>query len=94
MSGIQPKSNVGWTKWATAAVLAFGFGFWQFGLFEPKPSALTFEQQSELYIDSQYWTEDEVLSLSENPDEILEKIIQEELAFTENIWTEEEQTWF
>ncbi len=94
MSGIKPKSNFGWTKWAAAAALVIGMGFWQFGLFEPKPVELTFEEESELYIESQYWTAEEVLSMSEDPNAILDEIIQEEIAFTENIWTEEEQTWF
>jgi len=94
MSGIKPKSNFGWTKWAAAAALIIGLGFWQSGLFEPKPMELTFEEESELYIESQYWTAEEVLSMSEDPNAILDEIIQEEIAFTENIWTEEEQTWF
>jgi hypothetical protein len=94
IAGIPPKVGYSWTKWAAAAVLVLGFGFWQSGLLHPKPAVLSFDQQSELFIESQYWTAEEVLSMSEDPNAVLDEIIQEELAFTENIWTEEEQTWF
>lgn len=94
MAGIQPKTSYSWTKWVAAAVVVLGFVFWQSGLFDPKPKVLTFDQQSELFIESQYWTAEEVLSMSEDPNAVLDEIIEEELAFTENIWTEEEQTWF
>lgn len=94
MAGIPTKTSFRWTKWAAAAVVVLSFGFWLSGLFDPKPAVLTFDQQSELYIESQYWTAEEVLSMSEDPNAVLDEIIQEELAFTENSWTEEEQTWF
>lgn len=91
---VQPKASYSWAMWAAAAVLILGFGFWQSGLFDPKPEVLSFDQQSELFIESQYWTAEEVLSMSEDPNGVLDEIIAEELAFTENIWSEEEQTWF
>jgi hypothetical protein len=46
-----------------------------------------------LYIESEQWNAEDVLSLSDNPNELLDQIIEEELAKSEPLWKEEE-TWF
>jgi hypothetical protein len=66
----------------------------QMGNFEESKPTLSFDQESELYIESEFWTEEEVLSMSANPEAVLDEILTEEIIYTENIWTKEEQTWF
>jgi hypothetical protein len=51
------------------------------------------DEEALLYIESEQWNAEDVLSLSDNPNELLDQIIEEELAKSEPLWTEEE-TWF
>jgi hypothetical protein len=94
MSQINQKPSYGWAKIAVAAMLLLGIGIWQMGNFEESKPTLSFEQESELYIESEFWTEEEVLSMSANPEAILDEILTEEMIYIETIWTKEEQTWF
>jgi hypothetical protein len=89
----RPKPSQTWT-WAAAAVVLLGVGLWQAGEFNAKPSTpITSDQEALLYIESEQWNAEDVLSLSHNPNELLDQIIEEELAKSEPLWTEEE-TWF
>lgn len=85
-----PKSYLSWVA-AAAAVLLFGVGLWQTQ--QANEEFLTAEEEALLYIDSEQWSTEDVLSLSENPNELLDQIIEEEFAKTEPLWNEEE-TWF
>lgn len=84
------KSYLGW---AAAAVLLLSVGLWQTQLVNEEPLPLTLEQEALLYIESEQWSTEDVLSFSENPNELLDQIIEEEFAKTEPLWNEEE-TWF
>lgn len=86
-----PKSYLGWA--AAAAVLLLSVGLWQTQLANQEPLPLTLEEEALLYIESEQWSTEDVLSLSENPNELLDQIIEEEFAKTEPLWNEEE-TWF
>ena len=89
----QPKSFPTWT-WAAAAVVLLGVGLWQAGgFYEDKPILVSPEEEALLYIESEQWSTEDVLSLSEDPNALLDQIIEEELAKSEPLWTEEE-TWF
>jgi hypothetical protein len=89
----RPKPSLTWT-WAAAAVLLLGVGLWQAGEFNANPTTLiNADEEALLYIDSEQWNAEDVLSLSDNPNELLDQIIEEELAKSEPLWTEEE-TWF
>lgn len=89
----RPKVNPSW-PWAAAAVVLLGFGLWQAGGFNTNPSTvITAEEEALLYIDSEQWSTEDVLSLSEDPNALLDQIIEEEYAKTAPLWTEEE-TWF
>lgn len=89
----RPKSIPAWT-WAAAAVVLLGFGLWQTGVFyEDKPILVSPEEEALLYIESEQWSTEDVLSLSEDPNALLDQIIEEEYAKTAPLWTEEE-TWF
>lgn len=91
---IDQKPSFLWTKMAAAAILLLGFGLWQMVNFENEGSTLSFEQESELYIEGEFWSEEEILSLSVDPNAILDEILTEEVIYIEDIWTKEEQTWF
>ena len=87
-----PNSYLGWAA-AAAAVLLFSVGLWQTQQANKELLPLTAEEEALLYIDSEQWSTEDVLSLSENPNELLDQIIEEEFAKTEPLWNEEE-TWF
>jgi hypothetical protein len=88
----RSKSYLPWAA-AVAALLVVGMGLWQNQLANQEILPLTLEEEAMLYIDSEQWSTEDVLSLSENPNELLDQIIKEEFAKTEPLWNEE-QTWF
>lgn len=82
-----------WT-WAAAALVLLGIGFWQAGgPSEEKPILVSPEEEVLLYIESEQWGSEDVLSFSEDPNALLDQIIEEEYAKTAPLWNEEE-TWF
>ena len=89
----RPKPSRNWT-WAAAAAVLLGVGLWQAGELNTNPSTMiSADEEALLYIESEQWNTEDVLSLSDNPNELLDQIIEEELAKSEPLWTEEE-TWF
>lgn len=89
----RPKPSLIWT-WVAAAVVLLGVGLWQTGEVNPtRFIPITPDEEALLYINSEQWNTEDVLSLSDNPNELLDQIIEEELAKSEPLWTEEE-TWF
>jgi hypothetical protein len=92
MDSIHPTRDLDWVKYAAAVVLFLAAGIWDILPLEQQNVELTLDQEVELYIDSQYWTAEDVLSMAENPDELLEQIIEEEYPEGLFLW-EDEQTW-
>ena len=89
----HPKPIPSWT-WAAAAVVLLGVGLWQAGgFYEDKPILVSPEQEALLYIESEQWSTEDVLSLSDDPNALLDQIIEEEYAKSAPLWTQEE-TWF
>ncbi len=89
----RSKPIPSWT-WAAAAAVLLGIGLWQAGeINENKPNLVSPEEEALLYIESEQWSTEDVLSLSEDPNALLDQIIEEEYAKTAPLWTEEE-TWF
>jgi hypothetical protein len=81
-------------NYAAAAVLVISLGIWQFGNNNSSFTPLSMEDQALLYIESNQWTAEDVLSLSDDPNAILDQIIQEELTRINPDWSEEEKYWF
>jgi hypothetical protein len=88
----QKASNY-FYRYAAAALLLLSLGWWQFGGITNQQRILSIDEEALLYIESNQWTAEDVLSLSENPNEILDLIIQEEFGQTDPLWAEEEN-WF
>jgi hypothetical protein len=80
-------------RYAAAASILITIGFWYLGLPEQKAQQLSLEEEALLHIESNQWSSEDVLGLSENPNEILDLIIQEELGASEPLWVEDEN-WF
>lgn len=92
---VRPAKSNSWIKYAVAASLILSLGIlWQQGIFQVKPEPLSLEEEAELYIDSHYWSDEDVLSLVDNPDAVLDEILTEELPSDGELWIEEEQNWF
>lgn len=89
-----PKTNA-WIKYAAAAAVVLGLGLsWQAGIFTPKPLPLSAEEEAILYIESQVWSAEDILSMSDDPNALLDQIIEEEMPLAEDLWGDDELNWF
>ncbi|GAA0879800.1 hypothetical protein GCM10009119_27690 [Algoriphagus jejuensis] len=91
----KPNNSVSWTKYAAAAAILIGLGLtWQFGgiPFEEQPISL--DEEAHLYIESQIWTAEDILSFADDPNALLDQIIEEEMPTSEELWAEDESNWF
>ena len=93
LSRVKVKESSPILYWAAAAVVLLSLGWWQFGGTSSTLLPLTAEEEVLLYIESGHWSAHDVLSLAEDPNQLLDQIIEEEYAKTAPLWTEEE-TWF
>ncbi len=93
MGSIHTEPKYQWIKYAAVFLLMIAAGIWVFNPSEQPIQEPSLQQEVNLYIDSQFWTAEDVLSLAENPNDILEQIILEEFP-SEDLFWEEEQTWF
>ena len=69
---------------------------WSVGIYTFLPQSktdeyLVLDNQVNLYIDANYWTAEDILSMSDNPDELLEGIIEEEFPVVDELWDTEDQ---
>ena len=88
------RKSSSWTKYAAAAIVLIGLGIsWQLDRFAPD-QPLSTEEEANLYIESQLWTAEDVLSLSDDPNGLLDQIIEEELTASGELWAEDELNWF
>jgi hypothetical protein len=94
MASIKPNKRNTWIRYAASIALIISTGLWIVYAPSEEVQQLSLEEEVNLYIDSQYWTAEDVLSMAENPDEILDQIINEEFPEGTELWGEEEQTWF
>ena len=88
-----PQKNT-WVRYAATIALIISSGLWILLSQGNEIQQLSLEEEVNLYIDSQYWTAEDVLSMAENPDEILDQIIYEEFPEDAELWDDEDQTWF
>lgn len=88
----RKKSQQVYWKYAAAAVLVLSLGVWQYGRFNSTPSPVSIDDQALLYIESNQWTAEDVLSLSDDPNAILDQILEEELSQINSEWPEDD--WF
>ena len=81
-------------RYAAAASVLITLSVWQFGLFNPPTAPLSLEEEALLYIESNQWSSEDVLGLSENPNEILDQIIEEEFGPAELPFEVEDENWY
>lgn len=88
------KSN-NWIKYTAAAAVIIGMSLaWQAGVFTPQSQVLSSDEIALLYIESQVWTTEDILSMTDDPDAILDQIIEEEMPLSEDLWADDELNWF
>lgn len=88
------KSQI-WIKYAAAAAVVLGMAIsWQAGVFTSQSPALASEELALLYIESQVWTAEDILSMTDDPNAILDQIIEEEMPLSEDLWLGDELNWF
>lgn len=86
------KSNP-WIKYAAAAALVLSFGWWQWSSISNQNEPLSLDEEAILNIESNQWTAEDVLSMAEDPNSLLDQIIEEELP-EEGLFYTEEENWF
>lgn len=93
---LRPQRSIGWMKYAAAAaLLVISLGVWQLNTPSSQSVTLSMEEEVSLYIESQYWTAEDVLGVVDNPEEILDQILAEEMVYEVDFIEEEEnQNWF
>jgi len=94
MDSIKPIQKTIWIRYAASIALIISAGIWYVFAPETEVEKLGFEEEVNLYIDSQYWSAEDVLSMADNPDEILDQILNEELPEDTELWGDDNQTWF
>lgn len=81
-------------RYAAAASVLITLGVWQFGLFSSPSVPLTLEEEALLYIESNQWSSEDVLRLSDNPNEILDQIIEEQFGPADAPLEVEDENWY
>ncbi len=92
---IKPQRSSYWMNYAAAAaILVVSLGIWQFNASNSQFETLSMDEEVDLYIESQYWTAEDVLSMVDNPEEILDQIIAEEMVYEVDLVNENDQNWY
>lgn len=95
MEKTKPTKTLQWMNYAAAvAVLFVSFAVWQLNDPNPKMEEVSLDEEVNLYIESQYWSAEDVLGMVDNPEEILDEIIAEEMVFEVDAELEEDINWF
>ncbi len=94
MGRLEPKPDYSWYKWAAVALFVISLGVYQFDIFQSPDIYHAMEEEVELYIESNYWTAEDILGMADNPEEILDEIILEEIPFAEDLLETEDQNLF
>lgn len=90
----KKKPSIGYWKYAAAAALVLSLGWWQYGNQSTTNQPLSMEEEALLYIESNQWTAEDVLSMSEDPNALLDQIIEEEITSLSPDLMENEEDWF
>lgn len=91
----KAQKSFSWSKYAAAAVILLGLSLtWQLGLLSPDSQPISLEEEANLYIESQIWTSEDVLSLADDPNALLDQIIEEEMPTLEELWADDDLNWF
>ncbi|WP_192349450.1 hypothetical protein [Algoriphagus sp. Y33] len=89
-----PRSS-NWMKYAAAsAILVVSLAVWQFNIQDSQFETLAMDEEVNFYIESQYWTAEDVLSMVDNPEEILDQIIEEEMMYEVDVVDDNDQYWY
>ncbi|NVJ85561.1 MAG: hypothetical protein HWE15_04605 [Algoriphagus sp.] len=86
---VHPQNDWGWVKWAAVFLLFLTVGIYTFYPANETSEWIALEDEVNLYIDANYWSAEDVLSMSDQPDLVLDEIIEEEIPFLEEIFTDE-----
>lgn len=94
MDRLKPQRTIQWMKYAAAAaMLILSLGVWQFSTSDSQFEVLSMDEEVNFYIESQYWTAEDILSMVDNPEEILDQIIAEEMVYEIDMMDENDQNW-
>lgn len=95
MDKIKPQRYINWMKYAAAAaILVVSLGVWQLNSIDSQFETLSMDEEVNFYIESQYWTAEDILSMVDNPEEILDQIIAEEMVYEVDMIDENDQNWY
>ncbi|TFV97574.1 hypothetical protein E4S40_02680 [Algoriphagus kandeliae] len=86
---VQPQQNWGWVRWAAIFIVFISIGAYFFYPTAPSNELIALEEEVNLYIDANYWTAEDILSMSDQPDLILDELIEEEMPILEEFLNDE-----
>ncbi|UZD23243.1 hypothetical protein PBT90_07560 [Algoriphagus halophytocola] len=91
----KPTRSIQWMNYAAAvAIFLVSFAVWQLNDSNPRLEEVSMDEEVSLYIESQYWSAEDVLGMVDNPEQILDEIIAEEMVFEVDAELEEEMIWY
>ncbi|WPR77618.1 hypothetical protein [Algoriphagus sp. NG3] len=95
ISRIPRQQSVNWFRYAAViAILLVSWGVWQHNTSRTDMQLISLDEEVNLYIESQYWTAEDILSMVDNPEEILDQIIAEEMEYEVDFLDENIETWY
>jgi hypothetical protein len=95
MNKIKSQRSINWMKYAAAAaILVVSLGVWQFNVVDSQSETLSMDEEVNFYIESHYWTAEDILAMVDNPEEILDQIIAEEMVYEVDMMDENDQNWY
>lgn len=86
---VKPKHSYDWIKWAAVTILFLSIGIYYFLPQANEIETALIVEEIDLYIDSNYWTAEDILSLSDNPDQLLDELLSEESRIIEEAMNQE-----
>jgi len=90
LSKTKSNSNYSYLKWAAVFVFFASISiYFLLPNSESLSPAMALDENINLYIDSEYWTAEDILAMSEDPNELLDELFEEEMTIFEEFLEEE-----
>ncbi|MCS5489362.1 hypothetical protein [Algoriphagus limi] len=89
LNKVHPQHDWTWVRWAAIFIAFLSVGVYFFYPTTQSNELIALDEEVNLYIDANYWTAEDILSMSDQPDMILDELIEEEMPILEEIFNDE-----